>query len=443
MRGKTCGRRARHGPLLFRGFPGWGMRRYVRARLHRRLFFAMGVAILFSLLASVLIALWLHPQDEHFDARRGEKLAAAQFARTWDDPAARSELAEQLSEAFSVALVLKDDHGRVLSEHGGRCTSAQFSIPVAHGERPLASLGKVEICVTPGGHDLRTPLLVIPFVFGIVLWISSGLIAHRLGRPLGKLVEVTREIGAGQLKSRARLGRHETGELGALAESINEMAARIEKQLEDQKELLAAVSHEMRTPLTRLRVIGELLEEGADFAKLTEDMQREITELDDLIGQLLANSRLEFHALRKEVQPADALARLALVRCGLSEGLLEETGFDDLVVSGDATLLQRALLNLLHNGQSHGGGVVALSVRARGDRFVEFSVRDRGPGFVDQELPRVFESFYRGGQDQKTAGTLGLGLSLVRRIARAHGGDAQAENTHPGARISFWIERAG
>src|SRR5690606_36622119 len=167
------------------------------------------------------------------------------------------------------------------------------------------------------------------------------------------------EIGSGKLSSRARLGRHEAGELGILAESINDMATRIEKQLDDQKELLAAVSHEMRTPLARLRVISELLEDQAAPNKLTSDMQREIVELDDLIDQLLANSRLEFHALRSTEHDASQLVLRCLARKGLPQELFVPSVGEEreLRVLGDATLLGRALLNLFNNAELHGGGM--------------------------------------------------------------------------------------
>lgn len=413
------------------------LRRYVRARLHRRLFLAMGIAIFVSLVLSILVSIWINPNHPGLDMSEAEQLVSAQFARHFADETARDELADQISRAFSVALLIEDDEGRILSEHGGRCQRPDFVVDVrAHsGDR----LGKVGVCGPRAGR-FRAPWLIALLTFGFFLWVSSGIIAHHLGRPLGKLVDVTREIGAGRLSSRARLGRHETGELGVLAESINDMAARIEKQMDDQKELLAAVSHEMRTPLARLRIISELLENDGASAKLTKEMEREILDLDDLIGQLLASSQLEFKAMRSESHDALDIARLALVRGGLDPQLLKRVDGAAPRVIGDATLLSRALLNLINNARVHGGGVTSVTVsESRGGR-VEFSVEDGGSGFSSSDLSKAFESFYRGQGADKSAGTLGLGLSLVRRIALAHGGDARAENLpNGGARVSFWI----
>jgi len=430
-----------HGHGHHRGHAGpWGLRHYVRARLHRRLFVSMGAAILVSLLLSLGMAAWWGKKSMDFDPAQVEQLIGGQFARVWDQPHERVQLADQLARAFSVSLRVEQTKPHVVSQHGGVCQVPRHSVSVRASDG--ATLGQVGVCLEFRQRGARASWLLAPLIFALVLWISSGLIAHRLGRPLGKLVEVTREIGAGKLSSRARLGRHEVGELGILAESINDMASRIEKQLDDQKELLAAVSHEMRTPLARLRVISELLESQAAPSKLTQEMQREIVELDDLIGQLLASSRLEFHALRPSSHDAFELTRSSLLRLGLDPLLLnvnEKVKGERTLVWGDATLLSRALLNLFQNAQTHGGGVHEVHVFVRPDGAVEFSVVDRGSGFTVADLKRVFDSFYRG----KGSGTLGLGLSLVRRIAQAHGGDAAAQNVvGGGARVSFWVAAA-
>lgn len=419
--------------------PGAGvrLRGYVRQRLHRRLFVAMGLAIFASLVLSLLLSLWWGRQRVNFDPTRVQALLGAQVARVWNQPAERQELLDQAAEAFLVTLSLKDRAGNHLADVRGGCARPQYLLRVddPSGNR----LGNVAVCFS-GHRQLHGPWIIAPLVFAFFLWMTSGIIARRLGRPLGRLVEVTQEIGQGKLSSRARLGRHEVGELGLLAESINDMAARIEKQLDDQKELLAVVSHEMRTPLSRLRVLSELLEGQNASPKLTSDMQREILELDDLIGQLLAHSRLEFRALESAPHDPIQLARLALERTGQPEELLKA---DEALVRqqpkvwGDATLLTRALLNLLNNAQEHAGGATGLFVRARAEDCIEFSVEDCGPGLSAGDLPRVFARFYRG---EHTGGTLGLGLSLVRRIALSHGGDASVENLQQGGvRVSFWV----
>jgi signal transduction histidine kinase len=239
-----------------------------------------------------------------------------------------------------------------------------------------------------------------------------------------------------------RLGRHHSDEIGVLAEAMHDMAARIERQLSDQRELLATVSHELRTPLGHLRVLVELLRERGPSPELFAGMEREIQEMDVLMGELLASSRLDFAALTLHSLGARDAASSALERAGLGPDLLvdESRGAS---FQGDASLIGRALANLLDNAARHGQGAVALAVR-RLEGALEFAVDDRGPGFHPEDLERSFSPFYRGAAaGPSTRPSLGLGLALVRRIAHAHGGRAWAENLPGGgARVGFSVSLA-
>lgn len=277
-----------------------------------------------------------------------------------------------------------------------------------------------------------------PIMVGIALWLVSGVIAWRITRPLMQVIRVTRDIRDGKLESRIDLGRH-AGELGILAQSVNDMAARIEKQIADQRELLAAVSHEIRTPLGHMRILLESAREKQLDPPMVADLESEVLEIDRLVGQLLAGSRLDFGTVDRRPLDAADLAALALDRAGVAAEKLDVSAAD-LSLAGDPTLLARALANLLDNAGRHAGGAVRLGVRGD-ESSVVFEVDDGGPGFAAEDLARAFESFYRG--RQRGHGSLGLGLSLVRRIAVAHGGRAWAENLPGGgARVSFSVARA-
>jgi signal transduction histidine kinase len=265
---------------------------------------------------------------------------------------------------------------------------------------------------------------------------------------------VARDIGAGKLQSRMRIGRHTRGELRVLGVAINDMATRIEKQISDQRALLAAVSHEIRTPLGHMRVLIEMARDMSEAGRTPQvaqqlgELEREVLSVDSLVGQILASSRLEFDAIERRPLDAQALAREALQRAGLDAACLEvETS--ETAIQGDPTLLARALANLIENAQHHGGGVTALRIRdeagsaaAEGAR-VCFEVEDQGPGFGEEEPEKLFESFYRGRTGRASGhAALGLGLALVRRIARAHEGDAWAESRDGGgARVGFSMTR--
>jgi signal transduction histidine kinase len=274
--------------------------------------------------------------------------------------------------------------------------------------------------------------LLFLFVAGSVLWMMSGGIARRLARPLGELVRVTKEIGAGKLSARAELPHWHMGEIAILAGAINEMATRIERQITDQRELLAGVSHEIRTPLARIRVLLELARERRHDTSAIDEIEAEIMEIDALVGQLLASARLDFAEVSLRPLDAPEVARRALERAGgvqRDDGVLAlESPADDLKFEGDPTLLARALANLLDNARRHGGGVTALRVRAR-TGFVVFEVEDRGPGFAAGAA-----------KEGRAEESLGLGLVLVRRIADAHKGRLLLGNRpEGGARVSLEI----
>lgn len=308
-----------------------------------------------------------------------------------------------------------------------------------------ASIFVTALAVASFEHMMRSgqarphvPGLVFLLVPAFILWAAAGKVARRIARPLDELVQVAQDIGAGKLGARARLDCGGIDEIAELSRAVNDMAARIERQLADQRELLAGVSHEIRTPLGRLRLLVEIGRERAQGADLDE-IEREVLEIDALVGQLLASARLDFSALTLMPLDAGEVAQRAAERAGLgAERVVVELA--DRAFVGDPTLLARALANLLENARLHGGGVDWLRVRGAAP-LVEFAVQDRGPGFPPGQEQRVFERFYRphttaAPPGDKAGGAhatgLGLGLALVRRIAEAHGGRVTARNRHGG-----------
>jgi two-component system, OmpR family, sensor kinase len=409
-----------------------------RGRLHWRIFVWFGVSILLTVLVAMGLLGLLAVPGWRAEAERGLAFAAEHFAAVWDRPAERDELARGLSQELGMGVLLEDENHKTLASTGPRCLHGRRVVPVRHGDRVVGYLG---MC-WPRTHHTGV-LAIVLLGAGLTLWAASGALARRLVRPLYDLTRVAREIGSGRLGARTRLGRHQADEVGALAEAIHEMAARIERQLADQRELLATVSHELRTPLGHLRVLLELLREQGPSAKLFAGMEREIQEMDALMGELLASSRLDFAALERHSLLGRAAAERALERAGLATELLRDES-DGASFPGDATLVARALANLLDNAARHGQAVAALVVR-RIPGAVEFEVDDRGTGFLPEDLERAFSPFYRGSSDDRSGrASLGLGLALVRRIAHAHGGRAWAKNRpEGGAAVGFSVSTAG
>lgn len=409
--------------------------RWVRARLHRRLFFWFGAAIILTGFVTAVMGNIMG--TGYSDSTRLREFASSQFEQVWDDPGARGELVQRVHDSFDVRVVVEDAKGNVLDATGEDCRRREYAVNV---DRAGAPLGQVKICRL-GGSGHHGGFLLVLFAAGLTLWTIAAIVAHRVVRPLRDLVRVTGEIGMGKLSSRVRLGRHHGGEVGELADSVNLMAERIEQQIDDQRELLAGVSHEIRTPLARLRVLAELARERGAEPKTLDGIEREVQELDDLVGQLLASSRLDFAAMDKRKLEARAIAAHALERAELEASLLTDTT-GGATILGDATLLGRALANLIDNANRHGGKVEGLKLRVA-DGFVVFDVEDDGKGFTEDFLPRAFEAFTRSSaraEASRGGGSLGLGLTLVHRIAVAHGGAAHAENREEaGACVGFSV----
>jgi two-component system, OmpR family, sensor kinase len=399
-----------------------------RNRLQRRLFLWFGATIALTAVVVGVVVGTLGPGSRRWydDYQRFQEFGSEQFARVWRDPAALRDLTQGVARAFKADVTVTDASGRELERVGARC-SGGYSLEVRRGSELL---GSVNGCLVQHHHPPFGFLLGLAVGAG-VLWASSFAIARRLTRPLAELERVTRAIGSGDLAARVRLGRHQPGEVGALADSVNEMAGRIERQLKEERALLAAVSHELRSPLARLRVLVELAGgDGLPHGRLAE-IEAEIVGIDALIGKLLASSRLEFGALALQTLDAETVGRRALEAQSLPAELCE-TAAPGARVEVDPTLVGRALGNLLENAKLHAGGVERLRVTA-GEGHVRFEVLDRGPGFTEEVLRRAFEPFYSTTREDGARGaSLGLGLALVARIAKAHGGRAFAENRPDG-----------
>jgi two-component system OmpR family sensor kinase len=419
----------------------WSPAAYVRARLHRRIFAWFGLSIVVTGLVLGAVGFFLSRATGtgYRGMERASSFIAGQFAKVWDDPEERAALAQDIARDFEVRVELRDAAGAAIVPFSDQCKRPLLAAKVV---RAGAEAGEVRICEAT--H--RAPFwfwlaLVVPCA---VLWAASGRIAKRLARPLGELARVAQDLGRGKLDSRVQMGCREHGEVGVVAEAMNDMAARIQKQLADQRELLATVSHELRTPLARIRLLTEIARDGGDPGHAFDEIDREVVDIDQLVGDLLASSRIDFSALSTTEISAEETARRAASRAGLDADAVVAIADEDrpLRVAADPTLLARALANLVDNAARHGGGARRLIVRGIEDR-VAFEVEDAGPGLPPGEEQRIFEPFYQGNSGPEGApkkGALGLGLALVRRIAEAHGGRAYAENRpEGGARIGLEI----
>ncbi|MBV8190393.1 MAG: HAMP domain-containing histidine kinase [Alphaproteobacteria bacterium] len=268
-------------------------------------------------------------------------------------------------------------------------------------------------------HERPDPLFwIVAFLAMVALAIAIGAypVVRGLGRRLERLKAGVEQFG-GNLGARVKVeGRDE---LAALAESFNRSADRIEQLVAAHRLLLANCSHELRTPLARIAVAASLLGEQAD-ANTRQSLKQDVAELDQLIDEILLASRLDAQPTLEEREPVDLLALAAEEAAHYD---LEATG-KPVTVAGDAMLLRRLVRNLLENACRYGGsGPIDVSVASEAGQAV-LEVVDRGPGVPETERERIFEPFYRLPQTRETGRGSGLGLALVRQIARRHGGDA-------------------
>jgi len=398
--------------------------RFGGRHLRHRIFFALGATIVLAVVVAGMVAHAAAGSSREPYALRA--FANERFVVVWNDPVRRDELARSIEQHFKVHLTLRDETGRILFGSTRDCDEGHHRLDVQDGRHLL---GHVDACVMPHSQWSNSLVLGLGFLI-LALWAMSGLIARMLVRPLDDLVSVVRDIGEGYLDARVQLCRHDhRGELGAVARAVNSMAEKIERQLAGQRELLAGVSHEIRSPLARLRMLVELEREALGDPRRLDSMEAELKEMDSLVGQLLAQSRLEFQNLESRSVLAVELARTALERASIGVERLVDEGAS-AKVRVDVSLMGRALLNLLDNAQRHGHGLEQFVVRSDSGR-VTFEIRDAGPGFEVALLPRGLGAF----AGSANGDGLGLGLSLVERIVRALGGAVRIANSEQGGAV--------
>ncbi|WP_341908717.1 ATP-binding protein [Polaromonas sp. YR568] len=290
-----------------------------------------------------------------------------------------------------------------------------------------------------------------PFGFGWMLALVGLAVAlgaypvmRRLTVRLEALQRGVERWGAGDLS--ARVNAEGSDEVAFLAKRFNHAAERIETLMDSHKSLLANASHELRSPLARIRMGLELMGTGAGSLQ-REEISRSINELDQLIDEILLASRLD--ARQADVEPFEALdlTGLAAEECSrvnaeLSADLGIDTDAHSLVVQGSPRLLRRLIRNLLENARRYSHGEVSLELteaRLAGQPTAVIKVHDRGPGVPADQRERIFEPFYRLPGASEREGGVGLGLALVKSISVRHGGTVRCE-ARPGGGASFVVE---
>jgi two-component system, OmpR family, sensor histidine kinase CpxA len=311
-----------------------------------------------------------------------------------------------------------------------------------------------------------TRLLFHPILHLFALVLTGALFCYWLARyltsPVSKIRIATREFASGNLNARVAPtlgGRRD--ELASLAADFDEMAEKIQSLLTSQRRLLGDISHELRSPLARLNVALELARQraGVDAASALQRIQREAETLNEMIGQLLALTRMESGAeeiqttsfdlaqlVREVVKDADFEARARNRSVRLS-------AVETVVIEGIPNLLRPAIENVVRNAVHHTAQETEVEITLAvdspsgatdsraGQGNVVIVVRDHGPGVPEEALSKIFRPFYRVDEARdREAGGVGLGLAIAERAVRLHGGRVVASNCEDGGlRVSIML----
>jgi signal transduction histidine kinase len=413
-----------------------------------RLFLKIYLTIVGSLILVVLVSalIWragpeMDAAHDAFEMASGVLLAA--LADPNAPPAQQQQAVDRLARHMNADLALYASNGQRLAA-AGRALPALEDVAL-EGDRWFArSHGQVWSLRLADGRTIVARVPIDGRIHGIgffghlaivalLLAVISYPIVRGLTRRLERLQHGVEKLGAGDLAARVPVeGRDE---IARVAESFNRAAARIEELVGAHRLLLANASHELRTPLTRLRMSVEFLKDKADPARKTE-LEQDIAELDQLIEEILLSSRLDASQKLDHIEDVDLLALAAEEAARFEHATVTGT---PAIVQGDPRLLRRLIRNLIENAERHGAPPIEIAIQT--NARAEITVTDQGPGIAESDRDRIFEPFFRTAHDGETRVGAGLGLALVRQIARRHGGDAVVETM--GSRTTFTVRLRG
>lgn len=428
------------------------------ARLHSRIYWHfLGVLLVVAVTTAVVLGFGVR---DAFRREAGQALArhiSSLLSEHTGDASGLESRVRQLNRDLHISLHVTDLDGRVLASAGeplpplpaAKAAALRaggdivwtrrmgFAAPIRQpGSGAVVGIVEATVPHRPGMPPMWGPLLWVVIALGVVA-LATRPLARRISRPLARLTDAVRRLGGGDLTARVRVegvhGRRDD-ELAQLTRAFNEMAERVERLVRSEKELLANVSHELRSPLARIRLALELLpRDGADPQRL-RDVERDLAELDRLIEDVLTAARLDATGLPAHLDVVDAgslldeiaeRARRDPAVAGMEVRVDKDAGVQ---LTADAALLRRALWNVVENAAKYGAPPITLSATRERDR-ITLAVTDEGAGVAPDERERVFAPFYRGEATRSSARQgVGLGLTLARRVAEVHGGTVTIES---------------
>lgn len=363
--------------------------------------------------------------------RDAQDMAEVMVSTLPDPPEARRDRMQQLAERLRGDVALWSADGAVIEATGDVPAGPPGPIRGLrlHGMRVQLSDGRMAGYVVRPNPRRHLRLLVLLALLGTVVAVGTWPVSRRLGRRLEGLRSGATAWGAGDLQVRVPEGGGD--EVADVARAFNQAADRVERLVQAQRRVLASASHELRSPLTRLRMTLELLDDDGTDPRVQRAI-RDVEELDDTVGDVLDASRMQAQDGPESPEPVQLL--------DLAQALGDDVTVqgEGYIVSGDRRRLARMLRNLVENARKYGQAPIVVTTTPTG-----LTVTDGGTAPDEALWEPMFEPFYRPqGHAEGVHGGVGLGLSLVRQIARFHGGDAHLASADGHTQVVVTLPRS-
>ncbi len=360
------------------------------------------------------------------DSERGDRIAESEsFVRRQSEGHPVRGVAVRLDDGRTLWIMRPG----LVRQGGGRLGISIGQTPGVRADGP--GVPPPFLPFVPPAWQKGIGFVVVLVILFVAVAAGAYPVVRRLTRRLEALKQGVEQFGAGQLHHRVKVTGHD--EVAAVASSFNVAAARVEALVRSHQSLLANASHELRSPLARMKMAVSMLE-GASAVqreRLKREIDTNVAELDALVEEVLLASRLDAAPRSDGSERNEPVELLGMVA---EEAARVDAAVDGTptIVLGEDRLIRRALRNLLENARRYGGRDVEVMVGSKAGRGAEVRVCDRGPGVPEDMRERIFESFFRLPGHAEQAGGVGLGLSLVKQIAERHGGSVRCEGREGG-----------
>jgi two-component system sensor histidine kinase CpxA len=423
-------------------------------RLFWKIFLSFWITEALVLTIAVTLAnmgVWRESPDSLQQVQAEMPAVATRAVQAWEQggaPTLKQSLSDA-SEDSSARWWLVDANGKELSgnvvpwwvtqvvqkQSGARPDTAVFTATGSRGQYTLvAEPGQPRVPHIPYRAIIRQLLAGL-----LVSGITCFLLAHYLVQPILRLRRATQAVAAGDLSARAgeAVGERKD-EIGDLVRDFDRMAGRIEALVQSQKQLLRDISHDLRSPLQRLRMAVGLARRESSASTQLDRIEREAVRINELVEQVLTLARLENAATQL---PMASVSLQAIVNDAVSDASYEAERLECSVkveareqtqINGNRELLHSAVENVVRNAIHHSPPHTEVKVTLLGkDGVISVRVEDQGPGVPESALSRLFEPFFRVDESRGTTNGFGLGLAIAARAVAVHGGSIKAHNLQP------------